>query len=129
MRKGFTLVEILIVMALIGILVVIILPSYRSSLIRAKEAVLKENLFVLRESINKFYFDKKKYPTSLEELVFNKYLRELPMNPFTNEREWELIYFEAEDIEEYDPELMEGIIDIKSSYRGKALDDSQYSDW
>jgi general secretion pathway protein G len=129
MKKGFTLVEILIVMTLIGILVSIIIPNYRTSVTRAREAVLKENLFQVRDSINKFYFDKKKYPTSLDDLVANKYLREIPMDPFLKERDWEIVYFEPEDIEDYDPEMAESIVDVKARTRGTALDGSKYEDW
>jgi len=129
MKKGFTLVEILIVMTLIGILVAIIIPNYSSSVIRAKEAVLKENLFQLRDAINKFYADKKKYPTTLDDLVSFKYLREIPIDPFTKDTEWELIHFEPEDPEDFDPELLEAIIDVKSKNQGKALDGTNYEDW
>lgn len=129
MKKGFTLVEILIVMTLIGILVAIIIPNYRSSVVRAREAVLKENLFQIRDAVNKFYFDKKKYPTSLDDLVANKYLREIPMDPFLKSREWEVVHFEFEDIEDFDPEMAESIVDVKSKTRGTALDGSKYEDW
>ena len=128
-RKGFTLVEILIVMALIGILVAIVIPSYRNSTKRAREAVLKENLFQIRDAINKYYWDKKKYPTSLEDLVISKYLRKIPFDPIYNKSEWQLIRFEPEDIEDYDPEISEGIIDVKSLAKGYARDGSRYSEW
>ena len=68
-KKGFTLIEVLIVVTLIGILVAILVPQYKYSVLRAKEAVLKENLFQVRDAINKYYFDKKKYPSALEDLV------------------------------------------------------------
>ncbi len=129
MKNGFTLVEILIVMTLIGILVAIIIPNYSSSVIRAREAVLKENLFQLRDAINKFYLDKKKYPTTLDDLVSFKYLREIPVNPISKDTEWELIHFEPEDPEDFDPELLEAIIDVKAKTQGQALDGSNYEDW
>ncbi len=129
MKRGFTLVEILIVMTLIGILVAIIIPNYSSSVIRAREAVLKENLFLIRDAINKFYIDKKKYPTALDDLVTNKYLREIPMDPIAKENDWELIHFEPEDPEDFEPEIMEAIIDVKSKTQGKAIDGTNYEDW
>lgn len=129
MKKGFTLVEVLIVVAIIGILVVMILPSHKTVVIRAKEAVLKENLFQIRDAISKYYFDKKKYPTSLEEMVSAKYLRTVPEDPFLRVKEWYLIHFEPEDMEDFDPEIMEGIIDVRSINQNVALDGSKYSEW
>lgn len=129
MKKGFTLVEILIVVTIIGILVVMVLPSHRTVVIRAKEAVLKENLFQIREAISKYYFDKKKYPTSLEDMVTAKYLRKVPEDPFLRTTEWYLIRFEPEDMEDFDPEITEGIIDVRSLNQNIALDGSKYSEW
>ena len=129
MNKGFNLVEILIVMVIIGILVAIIIPSYKHSVLRAKEAVLKENLFQIRDAINKYYFDKKKYPSSLSDLVATRYLRDVPVDPITNQKAWKQINFEPAEDEDYDPELMEGIIDVASLATGHALDGSKYSDW
>jgi general secretion pathway protein G len=129
MNNGFTLVEILIVMALIGILVAIIIPNYSHSIIRAKEAVLKENLFQIRDAINKFYLDKKKYPTSLEDLVTFKYLPKIPVDPMLNAANWQTIHFEPEEYEDYDPEISESIIDVRSRYQGTALDGSKYEEW
>lgn len=129
MKRGFTLVEILIVMTLIGILVAIAIPNFSKSTIRAREAVLKENLHQIRMAINNFYMDKKKYPTALEDLVVNKYLRTVPQDPILRKAEWELIHFETDDMEELDPEALEGIIDVKSKATGTALDGSKYSEW
>ncbi len=123
------MVEILIVVTIIGILVVMVLPSHRTVVIRAKEAVLKENLFQVRDAINKYYFDKKKYPTTLEDLVTTKYLRKIPEDPFLRISQWYLIHFEPEDMEDFDPEISEGIIDIRSLNQNDALDGSKYSEW
>lgn len=128
-KKGFTLVEIIIVLVLIGILVSIALPIYRNSIIKAKESVLKENLFQIRDAISKFYQDKMKYPTSLEELVENKYLRKIPIDPITNKQEWDLIRFEPEESEDFDPEIAEGIIDVKSFSQDLATDGTKYCDF
>ncbi len=129
MRKGFTLVEILIVMAIIGILLSIIIPNYSSSVKRAKEAVLKENLFIIRDAIDKFYLDKKKYPTSLEDLITNKYLKKIPYDPFLKSREWRLIHYEPEEMEDFDPEIADAIIDVKSMATGTGLDGTKYENW
>ncbi len=129
MRKGFNLIEVLIVMVILGILVTIIIPSYRHSAVRAKEAVLKENLFQIRDAINKYYYDKKKYPTSLKDLVASRYLRDLPVDPITNQADWKLIHLEPAEDEDFDPELMEGIIDVSSRATGTAQDGTRYFDW
>lgn len=129
MKKGFTLVEILIVVTIIGILVVMVLPTHKTVVIRAKEAVLKENLFQIRDAISKYYFDKKKYPLSLEDLVTAKYLRKIPEDPFLRTNQWYLIHFEPEDMEDFDPEIAEGIIDVRSFNENEALNGSKYSEW
>ena len=129
MKKGFTLVEIIIVLTLIGILVAIIVPIYRNSVVRAREAVLKENLFHIRDAISKYYYDKQKYPTALDDLVTNKYLSKLPLDPVTNSDDWELVHFEPVDMEDFDPEIAEGIIDVKSKSDKQSLDGTSYADW
>lgn len=129
MKKGFTLVEIIIVLVLIGILVAMITPIYRNSVIRAREAVLKENLFQIRDAIAKYYYDKQKYPSSMEDLVTYKYLSKIPIDPILNTDEWELIHFEPVDMEDFDPEIAEGIIDVKSRSGRMALDGTPYADW
>jgi general secretion pathway protein G len=129
MKKGFTLVEIIIVLTLIGILVAIIVPIYRNSIIRAREAVLKENLFHIRDAISKYYHDKQKYPTALDDLVTDKYLSRIPIDPIRNSDEWELVHFEPVDMEDFDPEIAEGIIDVKSRSDRMALDGTPYAEW
>jgi general secretion pathway protein G len=129
MKKGFTLVEIITVLVLIGILVSIVLPIYRNATIRAKEAVLKENLFQIRDALNKYYKDKHKYPTDLEDLVIHKYLRKVPVDPIMQSNEWDMIRFEPEEMEDFDPEIAEGIIDVRSLSHAESLDGSKYSDW
>ncbi len=129
MKKGFTLVEIIIVLVLIGILVAIITPIYRNSIIRAREAVLKENLFHIRDAISKYYYDKHKYPTTLDDLVTDKYLSKVPLDPMANSNEWELIHFEPVEEEDFDPEIAEGIIDVKSRSDKMALDGTPYAEW
>jgi general secretion pathway protein G len=128
-KKGFTLIETLIVVTMIGILVVIMIPQYKYSVLRAKEAVLKENLFQIRDAINKYYYDKKKYPIGLSDLVSARYLREIPWDPLNKNREWQLIMAEPLEGEEFDPESLEGVIDVKSLSKATALDGTLYADW
>jgi general secretion pathway protein G len=129
MKKGFTLVEVLIVLTIIGILVAIILPIHRTAIIRAREAVLKENLFQIRDAINKYYYYKNQYPTSLDDLVTSKLMRVIPMDPIIKKAEWEVVHFEPEEMEDFDPEIAEGIIDVKSLSQSTALDGTKYNDW
>jgi general secretion pathway protein G len=128
-RKGFTLVEVLIVVTMIGILVAIMIPQFKYSVVRAKEAVLKENLFQIRDAINKHFFDKKKYPSSLDDLVAARYLRDVPVDPISQKREWRLIMLEPLEGEELDPEELQGVTDVKSLSEGTALDGSSYAEW
>jgi len=129
MKRGFTLVEVLIVMALLGILASIAIPNFSSANKRGKETTLRKNLHEIRDQINYFYLDKKKYPSSMEDLVVNKYLRQIPYDPIARTKEWTLVHFEPEDIAEFDSEALEGFIDIKSTATGTALDGSKYSEW
>ena len=128
-RKGFTPIEMLIVVSLIGILVMILIPQYKYAVLRAKEAVLKENLFQIRDAINKYYADKKKYPAGLSDLVSVRYLREIPYDPMSRSSQWQIIMAEPLEGEEFDPEVLNGVIDVKSLSHAKALDGTIYADW
>ena len=129
MKRGFTLAEVLIVMTIIGILLAIVIPQYQSSVVKAKEAVLKENLFQIRDAISKYYVDKKKYPVSLDELVSARYLRSVPVDPFSKKNDWELMRNEPEDFENLDLEETEGIIDIRSKSKNPRKEGEDYSEW
>jgi general secretion pathway protein G len=128
-KKGFTLIEMLIVVSMIGILVVILIPQYKYSVLRAKEAVLKENLFQIRDAINKYYADKKKYPAGLDDLVSSRYLRDIPFDPIAGVRQWRPLTAEPLEGEEFDAEALAGVIDVKSLSQAKAMDGTAYSDW
>ena len=126
-ERGFTLIELLIAVAIIGILAGIAVAQLRQTPQRAKEAVLKQDLFVLRDLLDQYYADKGKYPASLETLVDEGYIRRLPTDPFTgSDQSWETIFEEASD---EDPEGGGGVYDIRSGALGTALDGTSYSDW
>jgi|SRR5688572_28627396 general secretion pathway protein G len=125
--SGFTLMEMMIVMVLIVILAGIGLSVYGSSVQRAKEAALKENLFRMRDAIDQYYADKNKYPSSLEDLVSEKYLRAVPVDPFTTTADtWQTTASEPDPSQ---PTLESGISDVKSGSEQTALDGTRYADW
>jgi len=126
-EKGFTLIELLIVIAIIGIIAGIAVAQLRTRPQAAREAVLKENLYAMRDVIDQYFADKGKYPESLDTLVEEGYMRKIPVDPITNSSEsWDTI--QAEDTDE-DDDSGGGIYDVKSGAPGTALDGSQYSDW
>jgi general secretion pathway protein G len=126
-EAGFTLIELLIVIAIIGIISGIAAAQMRTAPIRAKEAVLKEDLFALRDVIDQYFADKGKYPESLDTLIEDGYLRKIPVDPFTQSADsWETVQAEATD---EDTEGAGGIIDVKSGADGTALDGTRYQDW
>ncbi len=104
-------------------------PQYKYSVIRAREAVLKENLFQVRDAINKYFYDRKKYPAGLEDLVSARYLRDVPVDPVLRKKEWRLVLAEPQEGEEFDAEEAQGIVDVKSLAPGNGLDGSAYADW
>lgn len=128
-KKGFTLIEILIVFSLIGILVGLGLPQYKNATKRARETVLKENLFQLRLLINQYYSDKGKYPSSLQALVDEQYVRSIPDDPLTKSSETWVVVYETQMEEDLTLGLEPGIIDVFSGSDQKALDGTLYNTW
>lgn len=121
-RLGFTLIELMVVMAIVATLLTLALPRYFGSLDKSKEAVLKENLFQMREAISRYYADKGKYPESLDGLAAEKYLRKVPLDPITESTAtWLLVQPE-------DPQKG-GVVDVHSGAPGKARDGSEFSQW
>jgi general secretion pathway protein G len=126
-ERGFTLVELLIVISLISILAAMGLVQYRNSVTAAREATLKTNLFRMRDAIDQYYADKGKYPSSLDSLVSDGYMRRIPEDPFTKSADsWTTVPAEPDP---NNPSAEPGVYDVKSGAQGAALDGSNYSDW
>ncbi len=124
---GFTLIELMIVMAIIAVLMAVALPIYNRSIVRSKESVLKNNLFTLRTVIDEYTYDKQKAPQTLEDLVTDGYLRQVPIDPMTgNADSWKLIMEDASNtVDQSQP----GIWDVRSGAEGTSLEGTPYSDW
>jgi len=124
---GFTMIELLVVVSLVIILASVGMAQYKSGVVRAQEAVLKENLFRLRDVIDQYYADKQQHPLTLEELVTAGYLRAIPKDPFTGSAEtWQIVEAEPDPA---NPATELGIYDVKSGSEKTALDGSKYSEW
>jgi len=128
-QKGFTLIEMILVFTLIGILVGLGLPQYKYAAIRAREAVLKENLFQIRKLLNQYYLDKAKYPPSLRALVEDGYLRSIPQDPITKSSETWIEIPESLAEDEVIGGTIPGIMDFVSGSEKNALDGSPYNTW
>ena len=123
-QAGFTFVELMIVLVVIGILVTMAQPSFSTSVWRAKEATLKENLFVFRDVINQYYADHGESPSTLEALVEMRYLRRIPKDPITGADDtWLIVYAVGELGQE------QGIFDVRSGSNMVALDGTHYQEW
>jgi len=124
---GFTLIELMIVMAIIAVLMSVAIPIYNRSIIRSKESVLKNNLYTMRTVIDEYTYDKQKAPQNLSDLVSEGYLRQVPVDPMTNSADtWKLIMEDASNtVNQSEP----GIFDVRSGSDKTSLEGSPYSDW
>ena len=126
-RFGFTLIELMIVMAVIAVLMAVALPIYTRSIQRSKESVLKNNLFTLRTVIDEYTYDKQKAPQTLQDLVSDGYLRQVPMDPITGSADsWKLV---MEDPSNTANQTQPGIYDVHSGSDGTSLEGTPYSEW
>jgi general secretion pathway protein G len=124
---GFTMIEMMIVMAIIVILISIAIPQYQKAIIRSKESVLRNNLTTLRQVIDEYTYDRQKAPQSLQDLVASGYLREIPFDPITGSNDtWHVIMEDAlQSVDQTAP----GIFDVKSGSDKEGLDGTPYADW
>jgi len=126
-QKGFTLIELMIVMSIIMILMSIAVPIYNTSIIRAREAVLRDDLFTMRSLINQYTLDKTKAPQSLEDLVTAGYLKNIPKDPFTNSNDTWVV--DQEDVMMSADQTEPGITDVHSGAASTSTDGTPYSSW
>src|SRR5208282_5097845 len=123
---GFTLLEMMIVIVIMGILMSIALPIYNQSLVKSREAVLRQDLFTLRSLISQYTLDKQKAPQSLDDLAQGGYLKVIPKDPMTNEANWEVVQEETLlSVDQQDP----GINDVKSASTNTGTDGTGYNTW
>ena len=120
--RGFTLIELLVVLAVLATLLSIAVPRYFTSIDKSREAALKQDLAVMRDAIDKYHGDRGMYPETLEDLVTNRYLRSIPVDPITETSEsWQIVP---------PPEGEKGAVyDVKSGAQGAARDGSNYAEW
>ena len=125
--RGFTLIELLVVISMISILAAMGTVQYRNSVRRTEEATLKKALFEMRDLIDQYYADKGKYPSSLDSLVSDGYMRKIPTDPITKAADtWQTTPAEPDPA---NPSAEPGVYDVKSGATGTALDGTNYSEW
>lgn len=122
MSSGFTLIELMVVLAILMLLLTVAAPRYFIGVDRAKEVALKQNLAVMREAVDKFYGDQARYPHSLEELAERKYIRSIPVDPLTDSVKTWIVVPPSDD-------TPGGLYDLHSGATGTAMDGSNYGDW
>lgn len=126
-ERGFTIIELMVVMTIIVTLATITVVQYRQSVQFAKESVLKDDLFKLRDAIDQYYADKNQYPPTLDDLVSSGYIRAMPKDPITNSTStWQVVPAEPDPS---NPSVAPGVYDVKSGADSVAMDGSRYADW
>jgi general secretion pathway protein G len=126
-RAGFTIMELMVSMAIVLVVISVAVPLYQKSVIRARESVLRQNLFSLRTVIDEYTYDKQKAPQQLEDLVREGYLRQLPLDPIVgNNTSWKII---MEDASGAASQSEPGIFDVRSSSEKTSLEGTPYSEW
>lgn len=120
--KGFTIIELLVSLAIVATILSLAAPRYFGNVDKAKEAVLREDLYLLRDAIDKYYSDQNKYPAALEDLVTQKYLRSIPVDPFTQSHHSWIVTAPADG-------SSGAVFDVHSSAPNKARDGTWYKDW
>ena len=127
LEGGFTLVELMIVIAIITTIISVAVPMYQKSILRAKESVLHSNLYTLRQLIDEYTYDKQKAPQTLEDLVKDGYLRQIPIDPITGQSNtWKLI---MEDASGSASQNEPGLFDVRSGSDKGSLEGTPYSEW
>ena len=127
--KGFTLLELMIVVTIIGILATLAVPQFRVAVLKSKEAALKEDLFNIRSVLDQYYADNGKYPDALANLVDKGYMRGIPVDPFTASADtWRLAYYTSDSSGGGD-EGAGGIFDVHSGSDAIGLNGKPYSEW
>ncbi len=125
--RGFTLIELMVVMTIIVTLATIGMVQYRQSVQFARESVLRDDLFKMRDAIDQYYADKNQYPPTLDDLVSSGYLRAMPKDPVTNSTStWQTVQAEPDP---NNPSVQPGVYDVKSGSELSGLDGSRYADW
>jgi len=126
-QRGFTLIELMVVVSIILILISTAIPMYQASILRARESVLRQNLFTLRSVIDQYTMDKQKAPQTLQDLIDAGYLKQIPIDPFTNSRDsWQTVTDETL----MSPDQTEvGISDVHSGAPGSGADGTPYAQW
>ncbi len=126
-RRGFTIVEMIIVMTIISIIMSLAIPVYQKSLVRAKESVLKNNLFTMRTVIDEYTYDKQKAPQDLRDLVDAGYLRSIPVDPMTGRSDtWRVVMEDSlASVNQSEP----GIYQVLSGSTNKSLEGTSYNEW
>ena len=126
-ESGFTIIELMIVLSIIVILTTMGMTQYRQSVIYAREGVLKTDLFRMRDAIDQYYADKGQYPSTLDALVSDGYVRKIPEDPFTKSNSsWQTVPAEPDP---NNPTAEAGVYDVKSGSDATALDGTKYSEW